>query len=883
MLVTTGEVSNILTTTADITGDILDLGEGATNYGHCYSTSINSSISASKTDFSSPTIGGFTSALSGLTPSTKYYIKAYLKRGNDVVYGDEITFSTASASLPQLTTAEIAEISKTTAVSGGNVTSEGGTPVTMRGICWSQTTNPTIDNSKVQSGSGSGSFSCSMTNLTPDQKYYVRAFATNIGGTSYGNELNFITLPDVLIPPTVTTAIVTSVTAKTALCGGEVTSEGTSHVTQRGVCWSTSVNPTILNNKTLDSNGPGIFVSTIGELLPGTIYFLRAYATNSAGTGYGNEVSFTTLASVPLLTTVPATAITTSGASTGGEINSTGGASILAKGVCWSTSTDPTINNDKTDDGSGPGIFSSIITGLSSGTTYYVRSFATNSAGTGYGNLISFVTTAASLPTVSTTAISIITQTTANSGGDIGNDGGAPVVSRGVCWNTLANPTIANFITTDNSGSGPFTSNLTGLSPNTTYYVKAYATNIAGTAYGNEISFITAPTIPTLTTNSSTGVTSTSAICGGNIISDGGDIVFNRGICWSTSSDPTISNSVIYSGNGTGLFSVDLTGLSPNTDYFVKAFAKNNVGISYGNEVSFKTSVGLPTITTIQASSVTISSAQSGGIILSDGGAPVTSRGTCWNTTPNPTTSNFKTSDDSGIGSFISDLTGLTTLTTYYLRAYATNSIGTKYGNEVSFTTSISVTHTTGAVAPVTKTVSYGIVLTNISGENKFWITQNLGANNSASSATDASETSAGWYWQFNRKQGYKYDGSTRTPNTAWISNINESSNWTLENDPCALLLGTGWRIPTNTEWTNADNNGLWNNYNNTYSSVLKLHGAGSLAYDTGILNFRGSAGLYWSGTGTSVTGGSELSFNNVSCNIVNSAKSLGFTLRCIK
>jgi hypothetical protein len=118
-----------------------------------------------------------------------------------------------------------------------------------------------------------------------------------------------------------------------------------------------------------------------------------------------------------------------------------------------------------------------------------------------------------------------------------------------------------------------------------------------------------------------------------------------------------------------------------------------------------------------------------------------------------------------------------------------------------------------GGIAPVDKTVTYGTV-TNVPGEpSKCWITSNLGSDHQANAKNDASEASAGWYWQFNRKQGYKHDGTTRTPNSTWISSIVEDLQWHAANDPCTLELGTGWRIPTNAEWTNVDASGGWTNW----------------------------------------------------------------------
>ncbi|MCK5026637.1 MAG: hypothetical protein KAS15_08625, partial [Nanoarchaeota archaeon] len=151
------------------------------------------------------------------------------------------------------------------------------------------------------------------------------------------------------------------------------------------------------------------------------------------------------------------------------------------------------------------------------------------------------------------------------------------------------------------------------------------------------------------------------------------------------------------------------------------------------------------------------------------------------------------------------------------------------------------VNHVVGNVAPVTKSVTYGTVLTDLTGENKCWITRNLGASQQASSATDATEASAGWYWQFNREQGYKYS-TTRTPSTYWNDYISQDSDWTAANDPCTRELGAGWRLPTKIEWANADSNGAWDNRDDAYKSVLKIHAAGGLTSysNPGELEYRG-------------------------------------------
>jgi uncharacterized protein (TIGR02145 family) len=193
-----------------------------------------------------------------------------------------------------------------------------------------------------------------------------------------------------------------------------------------------------------------------------------------------------------------------------------------------------------------------------------------------------------------------------------------------------------------------------------------------------------------------------------------------------------------------------------------------------------------------------------------------------------------------------------------------------------------SIAHFAGTVAPVTKTVMYNTV-SHIPGEaSKCWITSNLGADRQATGVNDATEASAGWHWQFNRKQGYKHDGTNRTPNTAWITSISENLDWQSASDPCVLELAGGWRIPTYTEWFNVDSAGNWTNWNGPWNSGLKLHGAGYLSTGNGSLSGRGSYGGYWCSSQVSADLGLYLAAGG-GCYIITSDKETGFSLRCIR
>lgn len=291
--------------------------------------------------------------------------------------------------------------------------------------------------------------------------------------------------------PTVSAVTFTSMVGTAISMAASVIADGGAEVTERGVCWGTSSQPTAGSAHTSDS-GTGIGDFTVsGSLTPGETYYVRAYATNSEGTAYGAEVTFM-MPNLPTVTTAEVSNVTANTATSGGNVTAGGDMNVTARGVCWSASPNPTVGDSHTTDGSGTGSFTSHITGLSATTTYYVRAYATNSAGTTYGDQVSFTTTEA-LPVVTTSAVSEINATTtsitATCGGNVTDMGAYDVTARGVCWSTSQNPTVSDNHTTDGSGTGSFTGNITGLAASTTYYVRAYATNSAGTAYGNQVSF----------------------------------------------------------------------------------------------------------------------------------------------------------------------------------------------------------------------------------------------------------------------------------------------------------------------------------------------------------------------------------------------------------
>ncbi len=296
---------------------------------------------------------------------------------------------------PKLATAKVFDITSSSATLVGFVVAQGD-GFTEKGICYDIAANPTTAKSKTPYAGSltTAAFNVTLTGLNYATPYFARAYAIGPTGTIYGEEMTFTTLP---VVPTLTTLAVpvASITGNSASGGGEVTISGGADVTARGICWAITENPTTAAAKTTDGTGVGAFTSAMTGLLGNKTYYVRAYATNSAGTGYGPQVSFKTLVDLPVVTTTAVTAITKTSAVSGGNVTYDGGGTISARGLVWSTNANPDLlTGTLIPGGTGTGTFVSNLTGLTLYTTYHVRAYATNSKGTAYGSDIQFTTLA---------------------------------------------------------------------------------------------------------------------------------------------------------------------------------------------------------------------------------------------------------------------------------------------------------------------------------------------------------------------------------------------------------------------------------------------------------------------------------------------------------
>lgn len=300
----------------------------------------------------------------------------------------------------------------------------------------------------------------------------------------------------------------------------------------------------------------------------------------------------------PTVSMYSADNITYNGAIFRGGVVSVGSAQILRHGFCWNTAGEPTLDNAEScnlGDCSSAKDFTYNVSGLTANTIYYVRSYAENAEGISFSNAVKFQTSGTpQKPEVETGTISGVQTNQATVTGNIVKLGNVESISQyGHVWSVNPHPTINNGKTElgSTTSTGAYTSTITGLNPNTTYHVRAYAVNKIGIAYGEDASFTTPLGHVVLKTDGVDNITYNSAVVCVTVATTGGHTVTERGVCWSLSPTPTIVNEVKSAAVSGNAFSVTLSKLRENTKYYVRSYAKTQTGQTYyGNEISFTTS-----------------------------------------------------------------------------------------------------------------------------------------------------------------------------------------------------------------------------------------------------------------------------------------------------
>ncbi|MTV48290.1 hypothetical protein GJ688_04740 [Heliobacillus mobilis] len=366
----------------------------------------------------------------------------------------------------------------------------------------------TVSNSSYNAtlNSSNNTWAALITSRLSNGIYPVTIMAKDTSSGCYSEVSgNLVVNASVGVPTVTTDSTVSNVTATGATVGGNVTSDGNATIMERGIVVSTQTDPSTSDTKVAASSAAtGTFTVNLTGLEPATTYHYRAYATNSQGTSYGADQTFTTAPasnpqSVPTVTTDSTVSnVTATGATVGGNVTSDGNATITERGVVVSTQTEPSTSDTKVTASSAvTGTFTVNLTGLEPATTYHYRAYATNSQGTSYGADQAFTTAPASnpqsVPTVTTdSTVSNVTAMGATVGGNVTSDGNATITERGIVVSTQTDPSTSDTkVAASSAAIGTFTVNLTGLEPATTYHYRAYATNNQGTSYGSDKTFTT--------------------------------------------------------------------------------------------------------------------------------------------------------------------------------------------------------------------------------------------------------------------------------------------------------------------------------------------------------------------------------------------------------
>ncbi|MEO6254842.1 MAG: hypothetical protein ABIO79_16145 [Ferruginibacter sp.] len=753
--VTTGAATAITGTTVTLAGTIPANGCSAvTAYGVEWSLTAGFP-NGTGTAVASTNLSGinFSSNVSGLSPGLTYYYHAYATNAGGTGYGTEQSFVTSAA--PTLSASTLTGFGNvcinTTAgpnsftITGSNLTTANVTVGALTGFTYSTTAGGTYTASLSLTQAG-GTYSQQIfVKFTPT---LVQSYNGNIavgGGGATGINVA-ATGSGVNAVPTVTTGAASAITTVSATLAGTIPDNGCSAVTAYGVEYSTTNGfPNGTGTAVPSGNLSGInFSSNVAGLTQNTTYYYHAYATNTGGTGYGAQQSFTTLATTPTLNATALAAFgnvcinTTAGPNSftinGSSLNTTNISVGPLTGFTFSTTSGGTYTASLNLTQPGGTYTQAIFVKF---TPTLVQSYNGNIPVSGGGaaaiNVAASGAGVNTIPTVTSGAASAITSISATVAGTIPANGCSAITAYGIEYSTTNGfPNgSGTAVASSNLAGINFSSNLTGLAPTTTYYFHAYATNSGGTAYGAQGSFTTAT--PTLTTSTLTGFgnvcLNTAAgpnsftITGTNLTTANVTVGALAGYTYSTTSGGTYTASLSLVQPGGAYSQIIYVKFTPTA---VQSYNGNiPVGGGGGATVNVAASgAGVntaPAVTSGAASAITQTTATVAGTIPSIGCSAITAYGIEFSTSngfPNGTGTAVASTNLSGVN-FSSALTGLAPSTTYYYHAYATNAGGTTYGTQGSFTTSAPVLTAT----PLT---AFGAICINTTaGPNSFIINSN--------------------------------------------------------------------------------------------------------------------------------------------------------------
>jgi hypothetical protein len=470
------------------------------------------------------------------------------------------------------------------ATANGEVTSEGASAVTKRGFVWSTVANPTVSDALSSNQFGPGVFTQQISGLNLGATYYLRAYATNANGTTYGNQIDFKSLS----AGKFTSISFDSLSFKSVKINVNIESLGDISIKSLGVCYSKTGTPSIKSDSTtiLHSNiTDKSFSVGIKNITVNTKYFIRAFINTNLGAFYSDEITITTKQYTQgTFGDIIISSLSNLSADAKVNISTLGDAPINSMGLSFSTTNDPVfktdsstlIHSNKTDQ-----IFTLALRNIKENTKYYVRAFINSDAGIAYSN--SFYFTTLGRPTIANiNPSSYIGRNNAIIDSYVTSENGGQVTENGFLLGTVKYVVPVN-------GSLKMNYELTSLIGNTNYTAYAFATNKYGTGLSQPFNFLTGPTEPVLNTGIVSDIFNNNAKSTVLVTSDGGTSITEMGICLSSKTNPTISDRLYFGSLSNMSNKILLSGLTYDSTYYIRAYAKNKVGITYGKEVVFTT------------------------------------------------------------------------------------------------------------------------------------------------------------------------------------------------------------------------------------------------------------------------------------------------------